>query len=322
MNTTSSLIESGDPAADTRAFRRCLGQFATGVTVMTTRHGEQLAGMSVNSFAALSLEPPLVLWSIRRQSASLSVFQAAGHFAVNVLGTDQVDISNRFSSPGTDKFALSTWSLGRLGAPLLEGCIAHLECQVEQMIEGGDHLIVVGRVAHYARYQGDPLIFMQGRYAVTEEHPDAVASAATAAPQQTTASDVAAGSLLRLLHFSSHQMSSKFEAHREAEGLTVAQFRVYSWLRTQPRTLTQLRQLSYLGGRDADDAVQELFDRGHVTRDASGALNLTAAGRVRADAIAPRVQSFERALLQGIPEADVAITRRVLDTLAQRALHA
>jgi len=320
MSTFPNPIEAGDPAADTRAFRRCLGQFATGVTVMTTRHGEQLAGMSVNSFAALSLEPPLVLWSIRRQSASLPVFQAAGHFAVNVLGTDQMELSNRFSSPGTDKFSLSTWSLGRLGAPLLAGCIAHLECQVEQMIEGGDHLIVVGRVAHYARYQGDPLIFMQGRYGVTEKHPDAVAS--TAAPQQTTASDVAAGSLLRLLHFSSHQMSSKFEAEREAEGLTVAQFRVYSWLRTQPRTLAQLRQLAYLGGRDADDAVQELLDRGHVARDASGALSLTTTGRERADAIAPRVQTFERALLQGISEAEVAITRRVLDTLAQRSLHA
>lgn len=318
MNTTPSLIETGDPAADARAFRRCLGQFATGVTVMTTRHGEQLAGMSVNSFAALSLEPPLVLWSIRRQSASLPVFQAAGHFAVNVLGADQVEVSNRFSSPGTDKFGLSAWSLGRLGAPLLAGCIAHLECQVEQMIEGGDHFIVVGRVAHYARYQGDPLIFMQGRYAITEEHP----GAAPAAPQPTAASDVAAGSLLRLLHFSSHQMSSKFEAEREAEGLTVAQFRVYSWLRTQPRTLAQLRQLSYLGGRDADDAIQELLDRGHVAKDASGTLSLTASGRVRADAIAPRVQTFERALLQGIPDADVAITRRVLDTLAQRTLHA
>lgn len=322
MSTFPNPIESGDPAADARAFRRCLGQFATGVTVMTTRHGEQLAGMSVNSFAALSLEPPLVLWSIRRQSASLPVFQAAGHFAVNVLSADQVEVSNRFSSPGTDKFGLSSWSLGRLGAPLLAGCIAHLECQVEQMIEGGDHLIVVGRVAHYARHQGDPLIFLQGRYAVTEEHPGAVASATAAASQQTSTSDVAAGSLLRLLHFSSHQMSSKFDAEREAEGLTVAQFRVYSWLRTQPRTLAQLRQLAYLGGRDADDAIQELLDRGHVVRDACGTLSLTASGRVRADAIAPRVQTFERALLQGIPEADVAITRRVLDTLAQRALHA
>ena len=100
-----AILEQGDPGADGRAFRRCLGQFATGVTVMTAQHADARAGMVVNSFAALSLEPPLVLWSIRRASGSLPVFTQAGHFAVNVLAGDQMEVANLFATSAVDKFA-------------------------------------------------------------------------------------------------------------------------------------------------------------------------------------------------------------------------
>ena len=321
--TELTALEAGSPADDSRAFRRCLGQFATGVTVMTACHGEQLAGMSVNSFAALSLEPPLVLWSIRRESGSLPVFQQAGHFAVNVLAADQVALSNRFASSSADKFAGVDWSAGQAGAPLLAGAIAHLECQLHQVVDGGDHLILVGRVEHYARFSGEPLLFTQGRYAVTQEHPEAERSAAAGAasasvPVPDATAQAVQGSLLRLLHYTSHQMSASFDAQRQAEGLSVAQFRTYGWLRLQPLTVEQLRQRAYLGGRDADDTVAGLLERGHLSRDAAGVLTLTAAGRERADTVARRVAAFEAEMLQGASDADRAATRRVLQALAER----
>ncbi len=319
MNLSSHLIEAGDPAQDSRAFRRCLGQFATGVTVMTTRHGAQLAGMSVNSFSALSLEPPLILWSIRNQSNSLPVFRQAGCFAVNVLAADQVEVSNLFAAPAEDRFARLCWSAGCTGAPLLAGAIAHMECTLEQEIDGGDHKIMVGRVAHFARYGGEPLLFTQGRYAVTQEHPGTVqADTAQAPPQPTTPLDPDEGSFMRLLHYTSHQMSAWFDEHREEEGLSVAQFRIYGWLRTQARTLEQLKRLAYLGDRDAADTVADLLERGHIFRDDVGALSLTPSGRQRADASARRVAVFESRLFQGIPEADVAVTRRIMGMLVQR----
>lgn len=309
------LIEEGDPAADGRAFRRCLGQFATGVTVMTAQHSGERAGMAVNSFSALSLEPPLVLWSIRRASASLPVFTGASHFAVNVLAGDQVEVANLFATPGIDKFAAARWHAGRTGSPVLAGTIATMECARERLLDGGDHLIVIGRVLHFARHAGEPLLFAQGRYALGQERPAAIG--ATPQPAPDCGGDQK--SLLRLLHVTSHEMSARFDEQRREAGLTVGQLRVYSWLRDHPRTLEQLQRVAYLGDNDAEDSLADLTERGHVMRDATGVYALTPAGRDAAAASRERVRQFEDTMFRGLPAADVAATRRVLELLARHA---
>lgn len=311
-------LEAGNPADDGRAFRRSLGQFATGVTVMTASNGEQLLGMTVNSFAALSLEPPLVLWSIRRESGALQAFQAAGHFAVNVLAANQVELSNRFASSKGDKFADTPWTRGLHGAPLLHGAIAHMECVLHEVVEGGDHLLLIGRVERYARFAGEPLLFTQGRYAVTQEHPDALVQADPNAAPVDVAYDVSRGTILRLLHYTSNRMSLAFMRHRVAESLSVAQFRIYGWLRDQSHTAEELKRLAYLGSRDTDDTLSGLCEQGQLSRDDAGRYCLTPAGRERALAIVQHVETFEAELLQGVSEADLAATRRVLGLLAER----
>lgn len=310
------LIEQGDPAADGRAFRRCLGQFATGVTVMTSRHGERLAGMAVNSFAALSLEPPLVLWSIRRTSGSVPVFTSAGHFAVNVLAGDQVEVANLFAAPGIDRFAATRWQPGVTGSPLIDGSIATMECVREQVLEGGDHLILIGRVLHFARRDGEPLLFAQGRYALSQEHPSASQSTAS---RVTDEGEPAAGSLLRLLHFTSHEMSAAFDEQRREAGLSVGQFRIYGWLRTQSRTREQLTRLAYLGDADTQDSLADLMDRGHVVRDGDGRYSLTVQGQAAAAASRARVRRFEEGLVRDLPPEDVEAAHRVLARLAGHA---
>ncbi|MDD2546357.1 MAG: flavin reductase [Burkholderiaceae bacterium] len=317
MNPLMTPLEAGSPADDGRAFRRSLGQFATGVTVITARHGEQWLGMTVNSFAALSLDPPLVLWSIRRESGALQAFQTAGHFAVNVLAANQVALSNRFASSKADKFGATPWTAGVHGAPLLHGAIGHLECTLHEVVEGGDHLLLVGRVERHARFGGEPLLFTQGRYAVTQEHPEALQADAGAAPV-AVAHDVSRGTILRLLHHTSNRMSQAFLGHRLAEGLSVAQFRIYGWLRDQAHTAEDLKRLAYLGGRDADDTLAGLCEQGQLTRDDAGCYHLTPAGRERAQAIVRHVEAFEAELLQEVSEADLAATRRVLGLLAER----
>jgi len=317
MSTSDTLIEHGDPVTDSRAFRRCLGQFATGVTIMTTQYGDRRAGLSVNSFSALSLDPPLVLWSIKKESGSWPVFRQAGHFAVNVLASGQVDLSNRFATAEVDKFAQVAWSPGLRGDPLLHGAIAHLECELVHVHEGGDHFVLVGCVQRYARFAGEPLLFAQGRYAVVDEHPGS--SATSQVSRLPCPADAAEGSLMRLLHSASHEMSASFDGHREAEGLSVAQFRIYGWLRTQARSLEQLKRLAYLGWRDAEDAAANLLERGHVEQDCTGALHLTVLGRAQADAIAQRVCAFEVELFRDLSSSDLAATRRVLEVLLRRA---
>ena len=152
------------------ALRAALGRFTTGVTIITCldRDGQRV-GLTANSFNALSLEPPLVLWSLRKVSPSLPTFEAAGHFAVNVLAEAQVELSRRFAGPqaglaGQVRFDEGAWSTGIGGVPVLAGCAAVFECERFAVHDGGDHRLFVGRVLRLADIAIAPLVFQGGRY--------------------------------------------------------------------------------------------------------------------------------------------------------------
>lgn len=153
---------------DGRSLRTALGSFATGVTVITARSPQGvLAGVTVNSFASVSLEPPLVLWSLSLYSPSLAIFQHASHYAINVLAADQADVSNHFARPGQapgGKFAGVEFATGITGAPLLRDCCTWFECANEMRHAGGDHLIFIGRVVALRQTSRPPLLFHGGRY--------------------------------------------------------------------------------------------------------------------------------------------------------------
>jgi len=165
MSPPATRQQAGQPNFSEKEFRASLAMFATGVTIITARTpAGALVGLTANSFNSLSLDPPLVLWSIVRKSASLPGFLASGHFAINVLASDQSDLSHRFATPSDDKFAALDLQEGLGGSPLLPGALASFECQIQSTIEGGDHLLFVGRV-HKIRYRtGEPLIFNGGKY--------------------------------------------------------------------------------------------------------------------------------------------------------------
>ena len=160
---------------DRRDFRRALGQFATGVTVVTARatDGRNL-GITVNSFSSVSLSPPLILWSLARQASSFADFTNCSYFAVNVLEARQHHFSRQFSTPLSDKFAGVDCSEGKAGVPILNGAIAHFICRKVKQYDGGDHAIIVGEVEEYKYNEGEPLVFHSGRYRVATRHPDIV----------------------------------------------------------------------------------------------------------------------------------------------------
>ncbi len=149
-----------------RDFRDALGSFATGVTVLTTLATDgKPVGLTISSFNTVSLDPPLILWSLACDSPRLAAFRHAGHYAVNVLAADQEVISNRFASRDEDRFDALAFTPGLAGVPLIQGCSAWFECSHEAHYPGGDHLIFLGRVQRFARGQtADPLIFHAGRY--------------------------------------------------------------------------------------------------------------------------------------------------------------
>jgi len=150
---------------DERHLRNALGRFVTGVTVITTRTAEgKLEGLTANSFAAVSLDPPLVLWSLKATASSLPSFESASHFAVNVLGAWQFALSDHFAKRNPDKFQSVVHAPGIGGCPLLFGALATFECTKQTSVVGGDHVVFFGRVERAAYRDGEPLIFSAGRY--------------------------------------------------------------------------------------------------------------------------------------------------------------
>jgi flavin reductase (DIM6/NTAB) family NADH-FMN oxidoreductase RutF len=155
---------------DTRQLRNALGRFTTGVTVVSCCDAQgRFVGLTANSFNALSLEPPLVLWSLRSASPSMAAFESAPRFAVNVLAESQVELSRRFASRAEDRFADGAWALGEHGAPVLAGCAAVFECETVSHQIAGDHRLFIGRVLACAESALPPLVFQAGHYRLLGE---------------------------------------------------------------------------------------------------------------------------------------------------------
>jgi 3-hydroxy-9,10-secoandrosta-1,3,5(10)-triene-9,17-dione monooxygenase reductase component len=150
---------------DPIAFRNALGAFVTGVTIVTTLdEAGKPVGLTANSFNSVSLEPPMVLWSLGLNSGSLSAFRNAEYWAVHILGSDQEALSGRFAKRGIDKFEGVDTETGPGGIPLLTGCAARFVCRATFEYEGGDHAIFVGEVIDFTRHASVPLAFHQGKY--------------------------------------------------------------------------------------------------------------------------------------------------------------
>ncbi len=154
-------------ATDPRKLRRALGRFATGVTIVTTcTEGGRLDGLTANFFSSVSLDPPLVLWSLSRGARSLPSFLRARWFAINVLGSHQSGLSARFAAAVPDRFADIAYTPGLGGCPVLHDGLAHFECSVFDRVEAGDHVIFLGRVERMRHRDGEPLLYSGGRYCV------------------------------------------------------------------------------------------------------------------------------------------------------------
>ncbi|MFG1419569.1 flavin reductase family protein [Xanthobacter sp. V0B-10] len=154
-----------DASLDPRELRNALGRFATGIAVVMAADGEGLMGVTVNSFSAVSLDPPLILFCMSRKLNSLSRLEKANAYSVNILLEHQQEVSNRFATAGADKFSDTQWERGPSGAPRLLPAHACFECVPYAHYDGGDHVIFVGRVVHmHAEGEEAPLLYYRGRY--------------------------------------------------------------------------------------------------------------------------------------------------------------
>jgi 3-hydroxy-9,10-secoandrosta-1,3,5(10)-triene-9,17-dione monooxygenase reductase component len=211
---------------DARDFRDALSSFATGVTIVTAREeGGKPVGMTCSSFNSVSMDPPLVLWSVTKTARSAPSFKSAQHFAVHVLAFDQTDISNRFARSGEDKFSNTDHSFDSNNVPIIAGAASRFDCKQWAVHDGGDHWIIIGEVLNFKRSKKEGLVFAGGSYA-------------TASPIQSPrvdrpleGKDAPIDNLL-FYHLSRayHQVSSHFHAEVRASGLTQPEWRILACL--------------------------------------------------------------------------------------------
>lgn len=161
----SPLEPTPGVAFDTREYRHALGRFATGITIVTARDSNgSPVGLTVNSFNSVSLDPPLIVWSLAQHSPTRAAFEGCSHFAVNVLSHDQEWLSRQFAAKSLERYAGVDFIDGAGGAPLLDGCCAWFECHNQAQYQGGDHVVFIGRVERYARRNLPPLVYHGGSY--------------------------------------------------------------------------------------------------------------------------------------------------------------
>jgi 3-hydroxy-9,10-secoandrosta-1,3,5(10)-triene-9,17-dione monooxygenase reductase component len=264
---------------DAAQFRRALGSFTTGVTIVTTQ-GEDGKdyGLTANSFNSVSMDPPMVLWSLGKKSTSLPVFAATDHFAVHILAADQEAVSNRFSKSGTDKFAGCAVTRGHGGVPLLDGCSARFECRVVHRYEGGDHVIFVGEVMNFDSFNQPPLVFHGGNYGLVMK------KAADAADATSSASSFGDGWLGFLLARAYYQLLVPVRNNFGRNGLRDVDYHVLTVLSMgEGRTIAELDKLVSISGfHVTEDDIRTLIERGIVALDDDGAervVRFTEAGR-------------------------------------------
>jgi DNA-binding MarR family transcriptional regulator len=249
-------------------------------------------------------------------SRSLAAFTTSKHFAVNVLAVEQVDFSQRFASSVDKRFESVDWRPGILGSPILPDILSLLECELETTLQGGDHVILVGRVRRYTRHAGTPLLYSQGRYAVAEDHPTLLLDQTSRA---AAASEPA--SKQRFIPLLGHvwmYASDAFDKHRQAQGLNLAQSRILFALRGGATLrLDEIMSRSFVAREPAEDAIDNLATRGMVVRVGDG-FTLTDDGHTLFARLVAQIERFESEQLAGMAKQDLDAARKVLERLYER----
>ncbi|MEQ9480598.1 MAG: flavin reductase [Algiphilus sp.] len=301
---------------DAGAFRKALGSFATGVTIITTRDaaGEPV-GLTVNSFNSVSLNPPLVLWSLANNAMSLPAFRDAEYWAVHILSSDQEDLSTRFAKRGENKFADLELETGSGGIPLLPGCSARFQCRTASSYQGGDHLIFIGEVVAFDHYDNAPLVFHGGRYA------HATQRLANKPGEPYLAGSFGEDFLGYLLGRSHFRFFSRIRPHLSEAGLSDEEFYVLSAMTLKPQmTSSDLDKLT-AGVLDhcCEQTLTTLIDRHLLLRetDAAGAVcfRLTERGRELALKLISVAKAVESQVLAGLGPDEDTVLKSLLNQL-------
>lgn len=307
-------MHASDPI-NSGLFRQALGTFVTGVTVVTTRDSAgRPVGLTANSFNSVSLDPPLILWSLALNSLNLPAFREAQYWAVHILTSGQQDLSQRFASKGTDKFAGLAFDDGPAGTPLIDGCAARFVCRGAFEHEGGDHAIFVGEVIDLQVAPATPLIFHGGRYSQ-------VMPQGTRPTRPDNAEDGEFGR-----YFTGHLLARAYGAAFDdirttyrAQGLRSSDYTTLASLGLGDGiTLDKLVGRARNGGVELpSNAIERLIDRGDVTRDGE-TLALTEQGHALLTMLVATAETTQQTLDSRLTTSEMALLHDLLTKIAIR----
>ena len=303
---------------DRRELRSALGAFPTGVTIVTTRTaaGEDV-GLTVNSFSSVSLDPPLVLWSLSANSASRAAFSSADYFAIHILSAKQDDLAARFARKDLDRFHGIEVARGEGETPLIGGCAARFVCRGAHQYEGGDHVIFVGEVVQLQRFDEPPLAFHGGKYAFALPKGAPPPAPAMREMNQDHVDPNAVNMLIGLAHT---YIAQRLAPHLAARNMTEQDYWLLSIIGAKEgRTVSRLAEiLSYSGLRVDLDQVRRLEGLGYVTLRRTGetiGVWLAEFGRRELMEMAARSKAVEMTLERGLDYAESQLLWELLRRL-------
>jgi 3-hydroxy-9,10-secoandrosta-1,3,5(10)-triene-9,17-dione monooxygenase reductase component len=301
-------------AQNPKAFRNALGSFATGVTVVTTCSAEgQDVGLTANSFNSVSLDPPMVLWSLNRNSASLPAFTEGRAFAVHVLAASQQALSDRFASRMPDRFAGLELKRGIEGTPLLGSCAACFQCRLSFRYDGGDHEILVGEVVAFESTSLTPLIYHGGAYGDLRQR----------GTEEAGDDELGPGELLRLLSRAYFDLSAKAVPEFSRRGLTQEAYWVLRMLGyREPQGPDEMAARTAKAGRELTPALLlEMTRRGYIAAEGER-FRLTSDGRQTMLELAAIDFASEEEALHGLDRSERGALKRMLRKLPCSGDHA
>lgn len=303
---------------DVAQFRQALGAFATGVTIVTTCDASgQDVGLTANSFNSVSLDPPLVLWSLSRKARSHAAFDQCKFFAVHILAADQEALSMRFATRGADKFGDLPLARGAGGVPLLESCAARFVCRMTYRYEGGDHEIFVGEVLDFQHFHKSPLIFQRGQYALAVAKPPFQAAATAREPSADFGKDF----LVYLVGFANALFMAKIVPVIADHGLDESEYYLLVALILEDgRPASELDSLLRMTNRHVtSQLVAELVHK-NLIRVQADAIYLTELGRNTALEVLSLTKVVEEDAVRQIDHGEAALLKQIMRQVIRTCL--
>jgi flavin reductase (DIM6/NTAB) family NADH-FMN oxidoreductase RutF/DNA-binding MarR family transcriptional regulator len=300
---------------ETKNLRTTFGQFPSGVAIVTCQEGSSFNGMTISSFSSVSISPALVSWSIRKESSKLQQFTEAQNFAFSILRNDQINAAKAFAKGDPQAFKENAYVCGENGAPLIESAIAHIECQHFANYDGGDHIIILGKITRHQRFDGKPLVFSQGQFCESQEIN--LASVAEKAACDTSSKDEYMH-LLPLLRAAEGHISNLLTTHRKALNLNPISARILTLLSNGEKNKEKLDEAISADPASIQDQLNELVNA-QLIHNSNGVYSITHQGVERRVSLLENAEKIYAIELQKFSSTEIENFKKILTYLAREA---